>query len=131
METTFTGVTARSVAVRATFEHRPLAQDRAGADLGDRLAVDLCRQHSVEEQVELVALLALFDELVVHLEVRGFEDMPLHAVDGEISRSSAVSTAVTNGSESSLPQGVFSPNALRYHSLKSMRPLFSTSFPSR
>ena len=43
----------------ATFEHGALAEDRAGADLGDRLAVDEHREHTVEEEEEVVARLAL------------------------------------------------------------------------
>src|SRR5438093_8513875 len=56
----------------AAFEQRPLADERAGTDLGDLLAVDLDGEHAVEEQVEHVAGLALFDEHLV-----GCEALPL------------------------------------------------------
>ena len=46
------------------------------------------------------------------------------------SRSSAVSTAVTSAGESSSPQGVWAPKALRHQSLKSAMPDLAASLPS-
>src|SRR5713101_6407250 len=42
-----------------TLEHRALAEDHAGAHLGDELAVDSDREHPVEQEVEAVARVAL------------------------------------------------------------------------
>ena len=39
----------------AALEHRALAEDRAGPELGERFAVDLDRQHAVEQQVQLAS----------------------------------------------------------------------------
>ena len=45
-------------------------------------------------------------------------------------RSSAVSTAVTSAGESASPHGECLPNALRYHFLNSITPVFATTVPS-
>src|SRR5262249_25159771 len=50
-----------------TFEDRPLADDRAGADLRERLTVGDDLQHAVEEEEELVAGVALLDEVLALL----------------------------------------------------------------
>src|SRR5204863_4461908 len=47
---------------RAAFEERPLADERARTDLRHLLAVDLHREDAVQQEVELVAGLALLDE---------------------------------------------------------------------
>src|SRR5262249_26972444 len=53
-------VTARSVDVAyTTFEDGPLAEDRAGPELRQRLAVDLYPEHAVQQQVDLVTRIAL------------------------------------------------------------------------
>ena len=53
----------------AALQHRALAEDRTGPELGERFAVDLDRQHAVEQQVELRAELALLDEHVTVLDL--------------------------------------------------------------
>ena len=46
----------------AAFEHGSLAEHRAGAELGDRLAVDLDRQDAVEQEEQLGARCTLLDQ---------------------------------------------------------------------
>src|SRR5262249_14872547 len=46
----------------AVFEDGALAEDRARPELAQRFAVDLDRQHTVEQQVELATELTLLDE---------------------------------------------------------------------
>jgi hypothetical protein len=55
------GVVAQRRHAPALVQQRHLAQDRARADLGHRLAVDLHLEHSIEQQEQLLALLALLD----------------------------------------------------------------------
>src|SRR5207244_2845455 len=53
---------------RAAFEERPLADEGARPDLRDLLAVDLDREDTVQEQVELVARCTLLDERLPRLQ---------------------------------------------------------------
>src|SRR2546421_2742705 len=69
----------------AALEQRTLAQQRAGADLGDLVAVDLDVDDTVEEQEELVALRALGYERLSLLEVASLELLALaHDRDREL-----------------------------------------------
>ena len=111
-------------------EHGPLAEDRAGSDLGDGLAVDLDRQHAVEQEEQLVARLALLDEALALLELADLGLSPPRMIVADSWRSSAVSTAVTSACESSSPHGVCLPNASRYQSLKSASPPWPRACPS-
>src|SRR6266540_128531 len=61
----------------STLHNGPLTEDRAGADLGDGLAVDLGGEHSVDDEIELVACLALLDERFVDLESSRLRRRPL------------------------------------------------------
>jgi len=47
---------------RTTLDKRPLAKDRPRPDLAHFLAIDLDREHAVEQEVELVSGVALLDE---------------------------------------------------------------------
>ena len=46
-----------------------LAEHRAGPELGDRLTVDLDRDHAVEDQEQLVAHVALLHERLVRRDL--------------------------------------------------------------
>src|SRR6266568_1247150 len=61
----------------AALEERALAQQRAGADLGHLVAVDLDIDDTVEEQEELVALRALGHKRLSLLEVASLELLAL------------------------------------------------------
>src|SRR5205823_14241193 len=50
-------------------DHRALPEDRAGAELGERLPVDLEREHTVEHEEHLVAGLALLRQQRARLEL--------------------------------------------------------------
>src|SRR6266566_321572 len=69
----------------AALEQRTLAQQRAGADLGDLVAVDLDVDDTVEEQEELVSLRSLGHERLSLLEVASLELLALaHDRDREL-----------------------------------------------
>ena len=53
----------------AALDERPGAEDRAWADLGHGLTVDLDAEDPVEQEVDAVALVALFGERLVDLEL--------------------------------------------------------------
>jgi hypothetical protein len=60
---------AHGCTAHAVFQQRALADDRPGSQLGDDLPVDLDVEEPVEDEVELVSLLALFDEYRAFVEV--------------------------------------------------------------
>src|SRR5207248_1658910 len=49
---------------RAFFDHRPLSDDRSGAYLRDRLAIDLHLKSAIEHEEHLVTRLTLLDQRV-------------------------------------------------------------------
>ena len=115
----------------AALQHGALAEHGAGPDLGQRLAVDLDRQHAVEQQVQLAVVgSALLDERVPLLDARGCPACwPPRMIASCSSRSSSVSTSVTSAGESSSPHGVRRPNESFIHALYSARLLLATSLP--
>src|SRR5262245_14347798 len=66
------GAAARPAAQRrrpdAVLQNGSLAEDGAGADFGDRLAVDFYRHDPIEKQVQVVAGRALGDDRVAFVE---------------------------------------------------------------
>ena len=130
--TAFPGVTARSVAVRLTaLDESAFAEDRARPDLGDRLTVDLDREHAVEQQEERVPIVALLGERLADLELVG----ALNRAPSRISvrESFALEGRLDLGHEG--PRVLIAPRVLRpwdsrYHSSKSIVPDFMESSPS-
>src|SRR2546423_7198081 len=61
----------------AALEQRPLAKQRAGADLGDHVAVDLDVNDAVQEQEELAALVALLHKRIALLDLAARELLAL------------------------------------------------------
>src|SRR6478672_8585237 len=69
----------------AALQQRAFAEQRAWADLGNLVAVDLDVDHTVEEQEELVALRAFGHECLTLLDLASLELLALaHDRDGEL-----------------------------------------------
>src|SRR5437588_1519654 len=79
---------------RAAFQKRPFADERAGADLGHLLAVDLDREDTVEQEVQLVPRRALLDE-----RLSGLEPLPLRrcAALHDLAREAPLELALRGG----------------------------------
>ena len=121
------GVTARRVAVRRPLEQGHLADHGPGAELGDRLAVDLDPEHAVEQEVDVGAGVALLDQGLAGLQAPERALPSMMATDSR--RSRAVSAATTSAGESSSPQGVRCSSVSRNQRSKSIRPVLATSVP--
>ena len=100
----------------------------ARANLGHRLAVDLHPQHPVEQQEQLVAVLALLDQ-----GPAGPEPQELRLGIDHGHRQLALQGRLHRGHDRGRvlgPQGVWVPNASRHQVSWSMYPLLATSRPA-
>ena len=101
----------RTILPDAALEERPLADDRARPDLGDLVAVDVDDENAVEDEIQLVPGPPCSTSVSSGSSARRSGiDLPASS-SREISRSSALSAAVTNASDSSSPASTLAVRA--------------------
>jgi hypothetical protein len=113
----------------ALLEHSAFPDDRTRAEFADLGAVDPDAEHPVEQEVDVVAGLALLGEQAVSGQIaNGGLGTPRMMV-AESCRSRAVSATVTSGWLSSCSQGLCRPGTVRSHWPKSAGADLAASWP--